>query len=121
MMIDIDHFKGINDTYGHLTGDNILKELAVLLRENTRQNDLVGRYGGEEFLIMLSQTSLSQGFAVAEKIREMINQKVFIQNIHLTVSIGIAEFNGEKVSELLEKADKNLYAAKKSGRNKTVM
>lgn len=121
MMIDIDHFKRINDNYGHLTGDNILKELALLLRENTRQNDLVGRYGGEEFLIMLSQTSLSQGFAVAEKIREMINQKVFIQNIHLTVSIGIAEFNGEKVSELLERADKNLYSAKKSGRNKTVM
>ena len=121
MIIDIDHFKTINDTQGHLTGDKILKELAQILREKTRQSDLVGRYGGEEFLIMLTGTSLNRGFEVAEKIRRVIESHEFSAQISLTVSIGIEEYTGEKVSELLEKADKKLYVAKNSGRNKSVM
>ena len=121
MIIDIDHFKTINDTQGHLTGDKILKELAQILREKTRQSDLVGRYGGEEFLIMLTGTSLNRGFEVAEKIRRVIESNEFYAQISLTVSIGIEEYTGEKVSELLEKADKKLYVAKNSGRNKSVM
>jgi diguanylate cyclase (GGDEF)-like protein len=121
IILDLDHFKNINDTYGHLTGDKILKELSRILKENTRQTDLVGRYGGEEFLIMLAETSLNVGFEVAEKIRRVVELNKFSAQIRLTVSIGIEEYNGEKVSELLEKADKKLYIAKNSGRNKTVM
>jgi diguanylate cyclase (GGDEF)-like protein len=121
MILDIDHFKNINDTYGHLTGDKILKELSQILKENTRQTDLVGRYGGEEFLIMLVETSLTAGFQVDEKIRQVIAESEFVQEIRLTVSIGIEEYSGEKISELLEKTDKKLYSAKESGRNKTIM
>jgi len=121
MILDIDFFKKINDTYGHLTGDKILKEVSQILIANTRQTDIVARYGGEEFLIILVETSLSKGFEVAEKIRRAVELYEFTAQICLTVSIGIAEYNGEKVSELIEKADDLLYAAKNSGRNKTVM
>ncbi|WP_297424010.1 GGDEF domain-containing protein [Clostridium sp.] len=121
MILDIDHFKRINDTYGHLTGDKILRDLAAILRENIGQTDLVGRYGGEEFLIMLTDTSLGDGFEVAEKIRTVVEKMEFVKNIHLTISIGIEEYSGDKVSELIEKADCKLYQAKNSGRNKTVM
>jgi diguanylate cyclase (GGDEF)-like protein len=121
MILDIDHFKNVNDTYGHLKGDQILRELSILLKENVRQANLVGRYGGEEFLIMLAQTHLSEGFEAAEKIRRVIEMHEFLQSIRITVSIGVEEYHGEKISELLEKADQKLYAAKNSGRNKTVM
>ncbi len=121
MILDIDHFKNINDTFSHLTGDKILKDLAQIFREHIRQTDLVGRYGGEEFLIMLSGTSLREGFEVAEEIRRTVEKKEFTMGISLTVSIGISEYGGEKISELLEKVDAKLYAAKNSGRNRMVM
>ncbi|MBP1754809.1 MAG: putative response regulator pleD [Firmicutes bacterium] len=120
MILDIDHFKNINDTYGHLIGDDILKGLAAILRDNTRQTDLVGRYGGEEFLIMLSETTINEGYQVAEKIRKAVENMEFVKNIHLTISIGIEEYTGEKISELLTKADSKLYEAKNSGRNRTI-
>ena len=121
MMLDIDHFKNINDTWGHITGDKILKELSQMLRESTRQTDLVGRYGGEEFLIVLLETNLNKGFEVAEKIRRAIEFREFTDRIHLTVSIGIEVYSGENASEIIKKADEKLYVAKNSGRNKTVM
>ncbi len=121
MILDIDHFKNINDTFGHLTGDKILKELSLILKENIRQTDLVGRYGGEEFLIMLAEISLNEGFEVAEKIRQIVYSTTFSQDIRFTVSIGIEEYTGESISDLLEKADNKLYKAKNSGRNKSVM
>jgi diguanylate cyclase (GGDEF)-like protein len=121
MILDIDHFKNINDTYGHLTGDEILREISVILKESTEPTNLVGRYGGEEFLIMLAGTNLKKGFEVAEKIRHVIELNEFVKKIRLTMSIGVEEYNGEKISELLEKADQKLYAAKNSGRNKSVM
>lgn len=120
MILDIDHFKNINDTYGHLTGDKILKELSQVLRDNTRQSDLVGRYGGEEFLIMFAETTLDEGLIVAEKIRKTIENHEFVQKIRLTVSIGIGENCGRKISELLESVDSKMYIAKNSGRNRTV-
>lgn len=121
MILDIDHFKDVNDTYGHLVGDKILSELSLILRNNIRQSDLVGRYGGEEFLIMLAETSLIEGFDVAEKIRKIVESTEFFKKIRFTISIGIEEYSGEKLSELLEKADNKLYIAKNSGRNKCVM
>lgn len=120
LMLDIDHFKNINDTYGHVLGDRILKELAGVLKGITRQSDLVGRYGGEEFLIMLVETGIEDGYTAAEKIRKAIEQREFAEGLHITVSIGVGEYSGEKVSELIEKADHKLYQAKESGRNRTV-
>lgn len=121
LLLDIDHFKNINDTYGHLIGDKILKELSSILREKTRQTDVVGRYGGEEFFIMLVDTTLNEGFALAEELRQVLESREFLRTIRLTVSIGIEEYKGGKVTELLEKADQKLYIAKKSGRNQTIM
>ncbi|WP_411680924.1 MASE3 domain-containing protein [Clostridium thailandense] len=121
MLLDIDHFKNINDTWGHIIGDKILKELSQVLKENVRSNDIVGRYGGEEFLIKLTETNLNKAFEFAEKIRQAIELKEFTEGIHLTVSIGIEIYKGESISELVGKADNKLYIAKNSGRNKTVM
>ena len=121
MILDIDLFKNVNDTYGHLTGDQILRELSILLKENITQANLVGRYGGEEFLIMLAQTHLEEGFEIAERLRHAVEMHEFSRNIRITVSIGVEEYHGGKISELLDKADKKLYSAKNSGRNKTMM
>lgn len=121
LMLDIDHFKNINDTYGHLLGDKILKELAIIMQDSIRFSDMVGRYGGEEFLIMLVETKLADGYIVAEKIRKTIERWEFTEGLRITVSIGAEEYSGEKISELLEKADYKLYRAKNNGRNQTVM
>lgn len=120
MILDIDRFKAINDTYGHLMGDKILRELALLLKVNSSSASLVGRYGGEEFLVMYSNMGILQGIDEAERIRKTVENHAFRQGIRLTLSIGVEEFYGEKVSELLEKADNKLYQAKNGGRNKTV-
>lgn len=120
LMIDIDHFKAINDTHGHLTGDEILKAVSNLLKANLRQTDIAGRYGGEEFLLILPETGLDEACLVAEKIRKSVEGSVFIKNIKFSISIGVSTYSGETASELAEKADKNLYQAKSSGRNRTV-
>lgn len=126
MMIDVDRFKQINDTYGHKVGDDALKQVAEVLRHSIRKQDVVCRLGGEEFLLICPDTKADQAFLYAERLR----QNVAASNIHgangkdfhLTVSIGIASRNSEllNVEMLLQLADKNLYAAKKSGRNCTV-
>lgn len=121
MILDVDNFKDINDNYGHLTGDQILKELSQVLKENIRQTDLVGRYGGDEFLIMLVDVNLEEAYEVAEKIKTNIMLHEFHLKILLTVSIGMEAFSGQRISELLGNADSKLYAAKKSGRNTLVM
>ncbi len=120
MLLDIDHFKRVNDTYGHIVGDKILKELSQILRDNTRKSDLVGRYGGEEFLIMLVDIPFDDCYKVAEKIRRIVENAIFSQDIHITISIGIKEYAGEKIGDFIEMVDKKLYEAKKSGRNRTV-
>ena len=124
MMIDIDHFKKINDTVGHLLGDQVLKSVARTLKDNIRGQDIVSRYGGEEFAILLPETSLSGGVLVANKIckkvaslvlKKRVNQEL-ISNI--TVSIGLAQNIGNlKESDFISIADKNLYSAKDNGRN----
>lgn len=123
-MVDIDFFKMINDTYGHLCGDRILVQLADQLRLALRKYDFVGRYGGEEFCIVLPECRLDDAFQCMERLRASVNQTTFTYDetsVDVTVSIGITSTEGlEFISTdtLLQQADKYLYEAKKSGRNR---
>ncbi len=122
-IIDIDFFKKINDTYGHLCGDYVLKEVAYLISDNFRKTDLVFRYGGEEFVALLTETSLESAKIPLERLRKKIENSDFIydgQKINVTVSIGASVNNAETVAEFLDNADKALYKAKNAGRNKLI-
>ena len=120
MMLDIDYFKQINDNYGHPVGDQVLKEISHLLLDSIRTEDSVGRYGGEEFMIILRDTDLEVGYRVAERIRKDINAKAFSENeIKATMSIGLAQATNETSLELIKKADRKLYESKNNGRNLT--
>lgn len=119
-MIDIDHFKMINDTYGHLTGDEVLSMLSDLIRKKTRRSDFVGRYGGEEFLLVLPGTDMQEGTSIVERLRCSIADHAFIihnKSISLTVSCGLSTYKGQSLHQLIEEADKHLYEAKRLGRN----
>ncbi len=123
LMLDIDHFKEKNDKFGHLVGDVILKKVATILKENLREIDIIGRYGGEELAIVLSGIDKEGAFQVAERIRENIEGTVFEaydEVVSVTVSIGVSVFpdDGVDMDSLIEYADKSLYKAKESGRNK---
>lgn len=127
-MIDIDHFKAVNDKYGHIAGDMLLRQIADILRKRFREIDIIARYGGEEFTIFISQTNINGGFAILEEIRKNIeNEKFFLPvesyhpiQIKKTISIGLAELKEEKTTdEIIKKADLALYKAKNTGRNKT--
>jgi diguanylate cyclase (GGDEF)-like protein len=122
LLIDLDYFKKINDTYGHLIGDEILKNIAKILKYVLRNVDHIGRFGGEEFIVILPNTNLKNAVLVAEKVREAIAN--FVHNIedHIiqtTVSIGIASYNSldDDVNQIIKRADQALYTAKSSGRN----
>ena len=123
LMIDADFFKSLNDTYGHLAGDQVLREIAVILRENVRSIDIVGRYGGEEFFVILPDTHSDGARFVGERIRQAVEAvpiKAYDENVKATVSIGVATFpqDGRQLEELIDKADTALYRAKKLGRNR---
>jgi two-component system cell cycle response regulator len=125
LMIDIDHFKRINDTYGHLVGDDVLMALAALLQHEVRSVDLVARYGGEEFVIVLPETREEGAVAFAERIRERIEAHPFSLDdgptLTVTASIGVATFPAPRVAtveDLLMRADQALYRAKAEGRNR---
>ncbi len=119
---DIDHFKHVNDTYGHLVGDFILKQTANVFQSSCREGDVAGRYGGEEFVIMLPETNLQGAVEFAERLRALIEKVTFEYNdlkLNVTISFGVAEFKGEKTpAELIKRADEALYVAKETGRNK---
>jgi len=123
-MIDIDHFKQVNDTHGHEAGDKVLKDVAAILSEALRMPDKVGRYGGEEFLIMLPHTTLAQGRKIADRIRASVSKWEFDigeKKIKLTISIGVIQYKaGEDLENFLSQADKALYEAKAGGRNQVV-
>jgi len=125
MMIDIDHFKGINDTYGHLVGDLILKETAGIINASIRTYDIVGRYGGEEFLVVLPDTNFENTLSLAERIRKNIagglHKKAGVPiSDPVTVSIGISSLSADDLSanDLFLRADNSLYTAKRAGRNR---
>lgn len=126
LMLDVDHFKEYNDHYGHLVGDALLREISKIIKDSLRQIDLVGRYGGEEFSIILTQTERGGAHYAAERIRQSIEEKtvcVYDEELKLTVSIGMAFFpdDARDPAALIEKADIALYEAKTSGRNKVCL
>ena len=124
LLLDLDHFKQINDTAGHLAGDTVLRQIGELLEEAIRKVDIVARYGGEEFVVILPETALEGGVAFAERLRERIALQSFDvgagRTVHLTVSVGIATFPSALVAsteDLFARADEALYRAKSAGRN----
>jgi diguanylate cyclase len=128
LMIDIDHFKKFNDTHGHLVGDQVLKLVARTLTENLKGRDIVSRYGGEEFVIILPQTRLLDANHVADALRQNVSQKKIIRRDNnqvlgtVTISIGVAQYHsGEVLSQFVRRADAGLYLAKGAGRNRVVV
>lgn len=124
-MIDADHFKNVNDTYGHLAGDHVLKSLSRMLQDRLRRTDIIGRYGGEEFGVILINTDSNNAFRVMEEVRKnfaLVKHKSGDDEFYITFSCGIASFSEcETPSELNDAADKAMYEAKTSGRNNTVI
>ena len=125
MLLDVDHFKRVNDSFGHAAGDQVLRGMAAVCRETLRDSDLVGRIGGEEFAIVLPETPVDGAVGVAERIRHLVEDAHFGYDdklIDVTVSIGVAGCGreGETVEELMKRADVALYDAKRSGRNRVI-
>ena len=121
IMCDIDHFKKINDTYGHQTGDLVIKKVASTLKKHVRENDIIFRYGGEEFTIIMSDTKPKNAKAIIERLREKV-EGISDINIKVTMSFGIYTSNAtENMHVLIEKADQALYKAKNKGRNRVVI
>jgi len=121
LMIDIDHFKRYNDAHGHLRGDEVLRGVAVVLRRDVRNVDLVARYGGEEFVVLLPQVGRADAVKVAEKLRAAVQAEHFDEPI--TISLGVANYpeDSHSVTELLDFSDRALFAAKRAGRNRVVV
>ncbi|MFL9828386.1 GGDEF domain-containing protein [Rhodoplanes sp. SY1] len=123
-MVDIDRFKQFNDQYGHATGDDVLRLVAFALKNNVRTSDLVARYGGDEFAVLLPNAPLEDAMAVGHQIRKAVAERPLLRRVtkemlgHVTLSIGIAAWRpGETAEALLERADRLLYEAKANGRN----
>jgi len=119
LMVDVDHFKKYNDSFGHPAGDTVLARVAAILREATREVDHVARYGGEEFLVMLPETGMPEALDISERIRARIGEEVF-HGRRMTVSIGVAEFplHGDTPEQVIAAADEALYEAKREGRDR---
>ena len=123
LMVDMDHFKAINDTYGHDKGDTVLRKIAQILKSACREEDIVARYGGEEFVILLPETDVEGTRAVAQRIHDEVRKLYILPDRSITLSIGVASYpaaNVNDVMSLIKCADQALYSAKKAGRNKTV-
>jgi len=123
ILFDIDHFKQVNDTYGHQRGDHVLAVLVNIVKEQVREYDFFARWGGEEFLILSSETSKEDAYSLAERIRQSVEAFLFEEVGHVTISLGISLFDSKKDTEesLLQKADQALYKAKAQGRNRTIV
>jgi diguanylate cyclase (GGDEF)-like protein len=125
LMVDLDHFKQVNDTYGHLVGDVVLREVASLIHRAVREIDLVGRYGGEEFAVVLPESGRTFGIQIAERIRQTVEQaslRAYDEQVHMTVPIGVAlcPEDASVADHLIDKADQAMYRAKALGRNRVV-
>lgn len=119
VFLDVDHFKAVNDNYGHFVGDSVLKQIAYILKNSIRQSDIVARWGGEEFIIVLSNTALEQGVEIAESLRKDISHEKFDAVGSVTCSFGVVMMSeNESLKELLNRSDSLLYQAKELGRNR---
>lgn len=126
-VIDADHFKSLSDTYGHAAGDVVLKKIAELLRNSCRQSDTAGRYGGEEFVLILPETDVETARRKVESLRELVASTSIStgsrgQTVQVTISAGLASFpqDGEDAAELFATADERMFEAKREGRNRVV-
>lgn len=126
VLFDFDHFKRINDTHGHPAGDQVLVSVGKLLREKLRANDIPARLGGEEFALLLPETSLAEAAGVADKVRQLVQEQAFTseegQRFGASITCGVSSFQGteETVEGILHRADQNLYQGKRAGRNRVV-
>jgi diguanylate cyclase (GGDEF)-like protein len=128
ILFDIDNFKKVNDSYGHQSGDEVLKRIGKILREDTRIIDFPARYGGEEFIIILPETNINQGHRVSERIRELIEGQKFKDTkgnlFAVTISLGLTSFEGPELisnKDIINQADQALYEAKRKGKNQTII
>ena len=128
MMLDIDHFKIYNDTYGHMTGDRVLKRVANVIKETVRHTDILARYGGEEFVGILIKTNLDEAYQVAERVRKAVEDSTIEHEEtqpqgRLTVSVGISTLDSKisSLKALIKTADEALYEAKRTGRNRVAI
>jgi diguanylate cyclase (GGDEF)-like protein len=124
---DVDNFKNINDTYGHLAGDAVLRKVAAILKTSVRESDVVGRYGGEEFLVALPSTRAEEAYVVAEKVRAQLagaDVDDLAEGLSLSISLGVSDTSilaPKTAGELLHNVDQALYCAKRQGKNRTVL
>jgi polar amino acid transport system substrate-binding protein len=118
IILDIDFFKSINDTYGHMIGDKVLKQVAQKIQANIRDTDWVGRWGGEEFMIVCEHTNEQEAYLLADKMRKIINSEK-IEETNVTVSLGVSQYNQNDTNwdQVVTRADDALYIAKNSGRD----
>ena len=123
IFLDIDYFKKVNDTYGHDIGDSVLIEISDLVKSNIRKSDIIGRWGGEEFIIICSETKVEDAYILAEKLRKLVEEYNFKTVKHKTCSFGVSSFltDDKNYEEIVKRADDALYKAKNSGRNKVVL
>jgi diguanylate cyclase (GGDEF)-like protein len=121
VLMDFDNFKGVNDRFGHLRGDQILKDSAEIVRENTRETDVFARWGGEEFIILMPDTRRKNAIAIAERIRKSIEQHAFCIQDQVTCSFGVTEvYHNDTAYSVFDRVDELLYTAKSEGRNVVV-
>jgi diguanylate cyclase (GGDEF)-like protein len=126
-IFDVDHYKNVNDTYGHLVGDQVLSDLARLIFAQTRDTDVTARYGGDEFVILHPYLDKQGAFQIAETIRKTVENSIFVSqgvDVHITISAGVEDTSncqdGSRFDDMLSRADRALYLAKRSGRNRVI-
>jgi len=119
LLVDVDYFKQVNDTLGHNVGDAVLKRLVKLIETSKRSTDYLGRWGGDELLLVLTDTGLDGAHLLGEKLRQRIDSHVFPSNVHLTVSLGASAYqDGDSLPTIIGRADEAMYRAKQLGRNR---
>ena len=122
LLLDVDNFKNVNDTYGHLAGDAVLQALSAIAVKELRVQDTAGRWGGEEFLVLLPETGAEKAVELAENLRNKVATHMFAADLHCTISIGVAEMrHGDTPDTLVHRADTALYSAKKAGKDRAVL
>jgi len=119
-IFDIDDFKKVNDSKGHVYGDQVLVDVASIIKKSIRCTDFAGRYGGEEFMVIFPNTTLSVASKISERIRQAVEDYNFVNGLRITISGGVSQYNNEKITEFVHSADTKLYSAKRNGKNQIV-